>query len=321
MTGNLDNEYRNLFLKMLLTAQNEKQFTVLLITHDYSMISEITSQYPELRKKIVFQELQRKKDGLEQISFSPEFYLNWLESVKPEKNPEHFKQPILSLHHSIKVFDRHLTITSDPKHITPSPLEIYSGDAVYLKAASGAGKTTVAKIMMGLQAATHFQFKIGDLGLTQKSSSNIWKKKIWAKNMSMVFQHADEALNLNGKVKDIFRGLPLAKPSNRDFLTANLTKIFDDNLDNSFLERPVAYLSGGQKQRLNLIRALILDTDILILDEPFNGLDFITMRKVLAMLQKRQKEGKSFLIISHNEEIIDRVVPADRIYYLKWQRL
>jgi ABC-type multidrug transport system ATPase subunit len=97
--------------------------------------------------------------------------------------------------------------------------------------------------------------------------------------------------------------------------------IFDDILDETFLDRPVAYLSGGQKQRLNLIRALILDTDILILDEPFNGLDFMTLQKVLGLLQERQQEGKSFLIISHNEEIIDRLVLADRVYYLKSERI
>ena len=101
----------------------------------------------------------------------------------------------------------------------------------------------------------------------------------------------------------------------------NLKLIFDDILVETFLDRPVARLSGGQKQRLNLIRALILETDILILDEPFNGLDFMTMQKVLALLRQRQKEGKSFLMISHNEEIIDRMVPSDRVYYLKSEKI
>ena len=137
----------------------------------------------------------------------------------------------------------------------------------------------------------------------------------------MVFQHSDEALNLNGKVKDIFRGLPLKDCRDREFLIKNLKLIFDDILDETFLDRPVARLSGGQKQRLNLIRALILETDILILDEPFNGLDFMTMQKELALLRQRQKEGNSFLMISHNEEIIDRMVPSGRVYYLKSEKI
>jgi ABC-type dipeptide/oligopeptide/nickel transport system ATPase subunit len=190
-----------------------------------------------------------------------------------------------------------------------------------LKAGSGVGKTTVAKIVMGLQPADKFSLTIDNLALNHKTKSNTWKNKIWAKTMAMVFQHADEALNLNGKVKDIFRGLPLTDCRDQEFLIKHLKLIFDDILDETFLDRPVAYLSGGQKQRLNLIRALILDTDILILDEPFNGLDFMTLQKVLGLLQERQQEGKSFLIISHNEEIIDRLVLADRVYYLKSERI
>ena len=92
--------------------------------------------------------------------------------------------------------------------------------------------------------------------------------------------------------------------------------VFPGELDQGFLDRPVTLLSGGQKKRLNLIRALILDTDILILDEPFNGLDFFTLQKVLNLIRKKQKEGNSFLLISHNEEIIDHLVPEERIYYL-----
>jgi ABC-type dipeptide/oligopeptide/nickel transport system ATPase subunit len=198
---------------------------------------------------------------------------------------------------------------------------MYPGEAVYLKAESGAGKTTVAKIIMGLQSCQYFKCKIGDDELNQHTPEYQWKKNIWAKKISMVFQHADEALNLNGKVKDIFRGLPLAKRSDHHFLIENLKIVFEDGVDDAFLNQPVAYLSGGQKQRLNLIRALILDTDILILDEPLNGLDFGTLQKVLTILQERQKKGKSYLLISHNEEIIDRIVPPNRVYYLKWERM
>ena len=56
-------------------------------------------------------------------------------------------------------------------------------------------------------------------------------------------------------------------------------------------ERGVNF-SGGQKQRLNLLRTLILDTDLIILDEPLNGLDFQSIRKIMNILQEKQQEGK-----------------------------
>jgi peptide/nickel transport system ATP-binding protein len=321
-TGSLDNEYRNIFLKMLLTAHEQLKFTALLITHDYSMISEITDRYVKLLPSIDFLELSVYNDEHQLKKFSPDSYLNWLGSVQPKENIQKSnKQPLLSLEPEIQVFNRRIVISTIPKTPTPSMLEIFPGEAVYLKAESGAGKTTIAKIIMGLQSCQSFQCNMGNIILNQHTPQNQWKKKIWAKKMSMVFQHADEALNLNGKVKDIFRGLPLKKRKDRKFLIDNLKIVFEEGVDDTFLDQPVAYLSGGQKQRLNLIRALILDTDIVILDEPLNGLDFVTLQNVLAILQDRQRQGKSYLLISHNEEIIDRIVPTNRVYYLKWERV
>jgi peptide/nickel transport system ATP-binding protein len=307
---------------MLLSAQKDLKFSALLITHDYSMISEISNHYPQLLSTIDFQELSIHNNELVQKTFSPDSYLSWLGSVKPnEKKQKIAVQTLLTLEPEIQVFDRRLIISKNPDEKTPSPLEIFPGDSVYLKAESGAGKTTVAKIIMGLQSCQSFQCDIGKISLNQHTSESQWKKNVWAKKMSMVFQHADEALNLNGKVKDIFRGLPLAKRKDRKFLIENLKIVFENGVDDDFLDQPVEYLSGGQKQRLNLIRALILETDIVILDEPLNGLDFITLQKVLSILQNRQEQGKSYLLISHNEEIIDRFVPTDRVYYLHGERM
>lgn len=321
-TGNLDNEYRNIFLHMLLAAQKKLKFTSLLITHDYSMISEISNQNPSILPEIDFKELCERNKKLVLESFSPHSYLSWLRSVEPKPMSHKFSQkPLLTLHPEIRVFNRKFRITSDPLHKKTCNLEIFPAEAVYLKAESGAGKTTIAKIIMGLQTCPYFRCDIDHYELNQLTPEYNWKKYIWAKRMSMVFQHADEALNLNGKVKDIFRGLPLAKRKDHHFLIEKLKVVFEDDVDEAFLDQAVASLSGGQKQRLNLIRALILDTDILILDEPLNGLDFLTLQKILTLLQERQQQGKSYLLISHNEEIIDRIVPSDRIYYLSWTRI
>jgi peptide/nickel transport system ATP-binding protein len=319
-TGNLDNAYRNLFLKMLLSAQRDLAFTVLLITHDYSMISELTTQYKQTQEKINYWELRRTEKGLIQSPFKVESYLRWLNGIEAVPlRTGHIVQPLLTLTPEIRVFNRQLSIYSDPADKQLTALTISPGDVVYLKAASGVGKTTVAKIMMGLQPADRFKLQVDGIELNELTPTQTWRKKIWARKMAMVFQHADEALNLDGKVRDIFRGLPLAQRRDRSFLTDRLALVFNSPIDPGFLDQPVTYLSGGQKQRLNLLRALILDTDLLILDEPFNGLDLFTLQKVLALIQERRAAGKSFLLISHNEEIIERLVPAERIYYLTLQ--
>ena len=96
-----------------------------------------------------------------------------------------------------------------------------------------------------------------------------------------------------------------------------LGHLFSEDVIAEIYRKKVSRLSGGQKQRLNLLRGLALQTDLLILDEPLNGLDFESSVRVLEMLRRRLEEGSSILVISHNEEIFDSQVNADDVYVLR----
>ena len=78
----------------------------------------------------------------------------------------------------------------------------------------------------------------------------------------------------------------------------------------------MTFLSGGQKQRLNLLRTLVLGTGLIILDEPLNGLDFNSVKKVLGLLDEKRAHGSALLMISHNEEIFEHFIDEENIYYL-----
>jgi ABC-type dipeptide/oligopeptide/nickel transport system ATPase subunit len=132
----------------------------------------------------------------------------------------------------------------------------------------------------------------------------------------MVFQHADEALNLQVNVNEVFAGLPLQKKLTGETLRLTLSELFEGEVSKSFLNKKVAFLSGGQKQRLNLMRTLIMDTDLIILDEPLNGLDFVSIKKVFDILEEKRRSGSALLLISHNEEIFDSLVDKEHVYYL-----
>ena len=99
-------------------------------------------------------------------------------------------------------------------------------------------------------------------------------------------------------------------------LQSHINEFFDKGITEEFLQKKVGFLSGGQKQRLNLLRTLIMDTDLIVLDEPLNGLDFISIKRVLNILEAKRKQGSAFLLISHNEEIFDSFVDEEHIYYL-----
>lgn len=316
-TGSLDNTYRNLFMDYLFEKYHEKPFTILIITHDYSIISEIYKHHRNLIDRIHFKELSRASESQVAVDdFSAEDYFSWLDAPHMQHSSERATETVLEVSPRFSIFGRDLSIYADSGRTRLQPLRINRGEMVYLKAPSGIGKTTLAKIIMGIYRADRFSMKLDNLSLSNTTGQTIWAASIWGKRAGMVFQHADESLNLASTVRETFKGLPLEKKLSSRELTEYLMELFDRPLSDTFLNKKVAYLSGGQKQRLNLLRTLILGTSLIILDEPLNGLDFLSVKKVLGLLDEQQARGSALLMISHNEEIFEHFIDEKNIYYL-----
>jgi ABC-type glutathione transport system ATPase component len=311
-TGNLDNFYRNIFIKLLFDKYRRKPFSIMLITHDYSLISEIKNKHIDLFKVTFLKELTRHNGRLVVNDFASKRYFSWL-----QKSRQVVSQGKLLFHLSehICVFNRKLKISKDQEGRQSIPLTIHAHEIVYLKARSGIGKTTLAKVIMGIVKAESFTLQIGVEKINECTPPSYWRKKIWARKMGMVFQHADEALNQNARVLEIFKGLPVK--INKQQLIGELQHLLGEQIDPAFLQKKVAFLSGGQKQKLNLLRTFLINPDILILDEPLNSLDFESIKKVITYLIEKQTQGKGILLISHNEEIFDHFIPPESTFYLQ----
>ena len=318
-TGSLDNHYRDVFLTLLFNRFRAHHLTVLLITHDYSMISQITKTHRDLMDFVSYKEMNLRQGRLVLEEFEPSVYLGWLDGQRMEaggkQHPDR-NQPLLSVESGAKVFGQTLVVSRDRQGNEACPLEIFAGSMVYLKAPSGTGKTTLMKMIMGLIRGDHLRLQLDGTSITERTPGKFWRDKLWGRKLTMVFQHADEALNPRSTVAETFQGLPLHEQPTDDFIRRTLGELFDFDITDEFLRRNVNALSGGQKQRLNLLRSLSLNTDVLILDEPVNGLDFESITKVLSMIRARQRSRKGILLVSHNEEIFDALVPPEQIYYL-----
>ncbi len=319
-TGSLDNYFRNLFLRLLLDHFRQRPFTGILITHDYSIISEIFERHRDVTSRLVFKALVAEDGRVHQRNFAPTEYLNWL---KQEKTATFVRgradKTVLQMKSGYRVFNRAMSFSrrrGRGKIIRQEFLEIKTGEMVYVKAPSGEGKTTLAKIIMGLQRCAGLQLTVAGHRFTDATPPAEWRRKMWGKTAGMVFQHADEALNLNATIREVFGGLPIGKSLDDAAITRHLLSLFDQVIDEAFLHKKLFLLSGGQKQRLNLLRTLALNTDLLILDEPFNGLDLESIQKVIALLQEKLRKGVAILMISHNEEIVESIVPPAGIYHL-----
>lgn len=81
------------------------------------------------------------------------------------------------------------------------------------------------------------------------------------------------------------------------------------------LKKAVGKYSLGMRQRLGIAQAIMEDPDLLVLDEPFNGLDADGVEEIRSLLQKYKEEGKLIILSSHMKE--DLEILCDKVYYLE----
>ena len=150
-----------------------------------------------------------------------------------------------------------------------------------LWAPSGWGKTTLLRILMGLEMPTS--------GAVQGVGK-----------VSAVFQEDRLCPQLTA-VENVALVLPGPVDQYKKQIEKNFQQI---GLDNAALSLPARKLSGGQKRRTALLRALWAESDALLLDEPFTGMDPETMKKAAALLKARCQDRK-VLLATHDREAIE----------------
>lgn len=148
---------------------------------------------------------------------------------------------------------------------------------------SGCGKTTLLNLLLGLQKP--------DSGTIRIPANT---------RFSAVFQE-DRLL----KQMTAAANIALVSSASRSEIDALLRQL---GIDDESLSLPISAYSGGMKRRVALARALLADFDVLLLDEPYKGLDEETRAQVMAIVE-RFAEGKTVLLVTHDREEARGYVP------------
>ena len=169
-------------------------------------------------------------------------------------------------------------------------LAAWAGQIIAITGHNGAGKTTLAKIVAGLERPS----KGGIFLHSRKSGPAKRRKSCWYSSNNTGAQFFT-----NSVTEELLLGV--SRTEERLEKAGNLLKKFGLY---PYKDAHPAILSGGQKQRLSIACGLLSGREILLFDEPTSGLDGGNMRKIASSLAEAAAEGKTILVITHDEELI-----------------
>ncbi|MBP2239400.1 oligopeptide/dipeptide ABC transporter ATP-binding protein [Sinorhizobium kostiense] len=193
--------------------------------------------------------------------------------------------------------------------------DIRKGETLALVGESGSGKSTIARTVIGLQRATSGSIIFDGQEIGALSGS---ERKPYLRRMAMMFQDPIASLSPRLTVRSLL-GEPFRIHGLRDIdaaaEAARLLRMV--GLPEDFACRYPHQLSGGQARRVGIARALALNPDLLIADEPTAGLDVSVQGEVLNLLARLQNElGMAILIITHNLNVVRHMTDRMAIMYL-----
>jgi len=203
-------------------------------------------------------------------------------------------------------------VVNNVKAVDDVSFEIGAGEVVGLVGESGSGKTTVGRTILRLETASSgaVRFQGADVMAMGPAELRRYRKK-----MQIIFQDPYASLNPREKVREVLthplRLHRIGSPSEHEDRAASLLEKV--GLSRDHLDRFPHEFSGGQRQRIGIARALAVEPDFIVADEPVSALDVSIQAQVINLLEDLKDDlDLTMLFIAHDlgvvEHICDRVI-------------
>ncbi len=194
--------------------------------------------------------------------------------------------------------------------------DINKGETLGLVGESGCGKSTLGRVVMGVYQPSEGEIIVKGEPLHIKSAKDRYK---YAKVAQMIFQDPYASLNPRMTVGDIIaEGMEIHKMYDAKKRKERVNELLETvGLNKEYASRFPHEFSGGQRQRIGIARALAIEPEFLVCDEPISALDVSIQSQIINLLiDLQQKLGLTYLFIAHDLDIVRYISDRIAVMYL-----
>ena len=192
--------------------------------------------------------------------------------------------------------------TDEPPVLNGLSLSLHQGSCLIVKGENGSGKTTLFRILNGLSFPQKGSFWFDGMEITEKYLKDNRHSKLFHKRIGYLFQNPDIML-FCGKVYDEIAFGPRQLGMTEKETAERVRDCMEQFGISELSEKAPYHLSGGQKKKVALAAVIALNPEVLILDEPYAGLDGGTIQQLTDFLKNYKAAGRTLIIATHSETL------------------
>ncbi len=208
------------------------------------------------------------------------------------------------------------TVRGSVKAVDGVTLEVRRGETLGLVGESGCGKSTIGRAMIRLREATSGTVRFDGVDLFSLKTDELRK---YRRRMQIIFQDPygslDPRMTVGSIVSEPIETHHLADGRAKDDRVAELLELV--GLDPQYIKRYPHEFSGGQRQRIGVARALAVEPEFIVCDEPISALDVSIQAQVLNLLTDlRKRLGLTYLFVAHDLSVVKHISDRVAVMYL-----